>query len=511
MGFSINSVSIDDFYTVYSCPAKLFLKLQGVKLPYSGKIMRREVEPTIIGQEGERKIFNGVVGKIEAKVKEDKIKESEVLEHGEILDIRSIDNVKKILKNKDKISKDLDELHNQIYSLQANARSLSLKKRILKDDFIIDLKKRFNLSEIIPKVKFYNVSHHYEGEIDFLGITKTGDTRVIEVKNSKGLNLKRNKLQVSLYLDGMNKRYLANGSDLLTDINLHNIRNNLLHRVPIPNIQSSPKVDFWDYILINLIDDYPKLIHKQLQDVFFLELLWRLDTSFYIQLFHLNNLYGKTKQKKSLIEKEEEFIKFMEKQTKFLLINDLFLEQRRIIDELVELKDPIQEILDKVQNYLDQDPDSGLLVYTKREEKHEITEPIVDISELGKLIWDVKKRVFTGSNISVKNKEICNRCKYYIYCHEIEQTDEIDKKLKSSIVLVDQGIDNIYKKDSSDEISLDKAYLAYQKLKDNPKFLPKEISQWNEKEEVVRNTRSFRKYFLARRSRKFDKEISYWY
>ncbi|MHA1221665.1 MAG: hypothetical protein ACTSP3_00120 [Candidatus Heimdallarchaeaceae archaeon] len=68
--------------------------------------------------------------------------------------------------------------------------------------------------------------------------------------------------------------------------------------------------------------------------------------------------------------------------------------------------------MSSVQTYLDQEPDSGGLVYPKKEKKYDITEPIVDIDELGKRVWDVKRSVFAGELYSIENQEKCSNCQY---------------------------------------------------------------------------------------------------
>ncbi|MHA1221664.1 MAG: hypothetical protein ACTSP3_00115 [Candidatus Heimdallarchaeaceae archaeon] len=87
----------------------------------------------------------------------------------------------------------------------------------------------------------------------------------------------------------------------------------------------------------------------------------------------------------------------------------------------------------------------------------------------------------------------------------------MNKNLKSSIVLVDQGIDNDLKRNSLKLRSLFEAERAYKYLKERTKYIPNEISAWKYQETVIKRTPTYRKNFLAKRTDKFDKEIKYWY
>ncbi len=511
MSIPLNSVSIEDFYNVSICPAKLYFKLQGIKLPYTPPKTKRKIDSTVIGQKGEKRLFEAVSGEIKSKIDSKKL---EITEHedGELLlSRRGAAFIDDCLHNRLSIKRSLEIYFSQINSLKNHAKTLFVKKTPKKDEFLENLKRKHKLSEIIPKVKFYNVSHHYEGEIDFLGITKTGETKIIEVKNTKSLSLKRYQLQLSLYLDGMNKRYIANASDLLTEMNLPEVKWNLLTKLNIPDFKSSIKVDLWDYILHSLLDSDPNLINRKLQNDFFYILLRRLNTPESRVFKEINRFYAWRPLKNALSKKEEQFQRFIEKETLYHSIMDTFRDLKKQNREDSSLKEPLEEILTSVQNYLDQDPDSGVLVYTKREQEYEITETTVDIDQLGKQIWDVKRSVFVGDSYSIKNKEACSRCQYYVYCSDLQKKDEIHEKLKSPIVLVDQGIEKVMKNKSLDFSSIDNVNQAYQRLKENQGFVPEEIEIWKNPELVVKRTPSFKKYFLAKRADKFGKELKYWY
>ena len=509
MGLSIKSVSIEDFYTVNSCPAKLYLKYKGIKLPFLGGRNERKIEPVAIGNLGEKRFQKALAGEIKSEVEEVILKREISKEDPSI---ETVEGIEQILKNRDSIKGSLEILSNQIHNLLSEARSLLLKKEVKENQFLTELKNKYKLSEIIPKVRFYNVSHHYEGKIDFLGVTKSGETKILEIKNTKKSSLTKHKLQLSLYLDGMNKRFLAHGSDISTGIDTNDILDRLGHTANLPSFQRKEHVNFWDYVLIKLYDNYPKLLHKNLQSRLFTQKLYRYDSPQYNIFRNLQSKLRELEHKENLTKAEEQVQRFLLKETLFTNIKNTFSENKQKYEDNQEFGEAIKEIISEVQILLDQEPDEGILVYLQKDKEIGITEPIVDTNYLGKKVWDVKRRIFNNENFVMKIEEEnkCSRCPYQKFCMTIEKSDDIEKNLKSSIVLVDKEIERIIKNELSAEVSISTASYAYKKLKEKPEQASNEFKKWGNKDEIIKRTPSYRKFFLAKRSNKFGKEIRYW-
>ncbi len=329
---------------------------------------------------------------------------------------------------------------------------------------------------MIPKVSIYNPVYHYQGIPDFIGLKKDGSTILIDSKN-KEKTTNYDEVQMNLYLDSFNKRYLTPSS--LQE--LHKVADTILFQ--------------------EKGESYLKLVKDSIKnDKILDDIIENIDD---IELESSKNKYGKK-------------------------IEDLIKTHERIRDDidskLFDLrKEKEKELLDIIVH---QEPEYGVIFNTRHTDKtKEITEVEINLPEIVKSAWRIKKNFLTNEKEFVIDRESCAACGYKNYCHEnfeIIEPDIIEPEdIKDPAIptLMHKAFSSYERKEKID-ITQFQGFQSQKRLnylisiKNQPeKYIPHNFLKDFKNEtlqEIINKQKQLKGYALAKQFNKIDKEFNFW-
>jgi hypothetical protein len=484
MGFSINSLSIKDIAQTTLCPSKLYWRYLGVlkgTRPYT-----RTVSPVELGKKGEEDILS-----MNTPVDEF------VKKHFKIYDSMPGETVKLI---EPKTKAEAEKLWKDVYNYIENNISLieSIDQEPIDTDYEISkvgvqVKEKYDLSVVIPKVSIYNPVYHYRGILDFIGLAKDGSTIIIDSKNIEKTK-SYDDVQMNLYLDSFNKRILTPSS--LQE--LPRVVNTILYQEKGETFLKILKDNEKNEKILTVINDWKWGAKENLKNLMGDD--WNLSEN--LSDFE----YGKKIE--DLTKKHEE-------------ISDNI--NSRLFDLREEQKKQLIDIL------VHQKPDYGVIFNTRHTDKtKEITEVTIDLPEIVKSAWKIKKNLLTDIKEFIINPDSCKSCPYKGHCdRKFEIIEPEDIKDPAIPTLIHKAFMSYEKKEGFD-IDLaeekgiySKTRLNYPELskikesikKDPRKFIPKKyLTDYENKtiEEIIDANMQLVRYATAKKFDKINKEFNFW-
>ncbi len=452
MDIPINSLSTKDIAQATSCPAKLYWRYQGVLK--GTHPCTRTVSPVELGKKGEQDILS-----LNTPVNE---LANRHFSNYDLLPFKTVklttlkERYNSIIHNISLIERDDDKPIDAEYDISKIG---------------IQAKEKYDLSVVIPKVRIYNPVYHYHGIPDFIGLKKDGSTILIDSKNAERTT-NYDEVQMNLYLDSFNKRYLTPSS--LQE--LHNVIDTILFQEKGGTFLKLVKDDVKNQKILN-------------------EIFEKIDD---IEVESSKNKYGK---------KIEDLKKTHER-----IQNDI---DSKLFDLRAEKK---KELIDIIVH---QEPEYGVIFNTRHTDKtKEITDVKINLPDIVKSAWKIKKNLLTEEKEFVIDRESCNGCLYKNHCHKnFEIIEPEDIKDPAIPTLLHKAFNSYERKEKIEitqfqDFKVKKRLNYFISIKNQPeKYIPNKYLKDFKKEtlqEIISKQTQLKGYALAKQFNKIDKEFRFW-